>query len=93
LLERTEDHGARASYRAAILGADATFEGTATLGDDGSVELVIAGVTGELYDKLHMFAKLLARGAAKRRADGLTVWPPRVMRWRPLDGPDDGDDG
>jgi len=88
LLERTADHGARASYRAAILTADTTFEGTATLCDDGSVELAIEA-PAELADKLHMFAKLLARGATKRRDDGLVVWPARLLRWRPTETDDE----
>ncbi len=81
LLERTSDSGARASYRAQIVTADATYDGTATLGDDGHVELEIAA-PDELVAKLEMFAKLLARGAAKRREDGLPAWPARVLRWR-----------
>jgi hypothetical protein len=95
LLERLQvaEGGTRASYRAAILTADKTYEGTATLGDDGSTELALEGASAELFGKLQMFAKLLARGAAKRRIDGLAVWPARVQRWRPTAGSDgSGDD-
>ena len=88
LLERTADLGARASYRAAIVTAETTFEGEATLCDDGSIELTI-DAPAELADKLAMFGKLLARGANKRRADGLVVWPARLMRWRPAETGDD----
>ena len=85
MLERTGDHGARASYRAEIVTAEVTYAGTATLGDDGAVELAI-DAPEELAGKLGMFAKLLARGAAKRREDGLAVWPERLTRWRPTEG-------
>jgi hypothetical protein len=83
LLERTRDDGARATYRAAIYTPEATYASTAILADDGSVELVPTGAPGELDDALAMFAKLTARGAAKRREDGLPAWPGRVLRWRP----------
>ena len=69
LLERTADAGARASYRAEIVTAEATYAGTAELGDDGTVALA-------------MIAKLPARSAAKKREDGLPPWPARVLRWR-----------
>lgn len=83
LLERLSEDGARASYRASIYTPDAVFSTTATLADDGAVEL--AGPTGapaELEDKLAMFAKLTARGAVRREEDGLARWPARVLRWR-----------
>ena len=83
LLELVQDTGASASYRAAIATAGTTFDGTATLRDDGSVELAIAGAGDALVAKLQMFAKLVARGAAKRRDEGMPVWPARVTRWRP----------
>lgn len=82
LLERLTDDGARATYRAAIYTRDAVFAATATLADDGTVELGATGAPAELHDLLAMFGKLTARGAAKRRDDGLAVWPARVLRWR-----------
>jgi hypothetical protein len=82
LLELERDDGARASYRAAIYTPDATYEVAATLGDDGSVELPATGAPAELDDMLHMLARLTARGAARKRDDGLPPWPPRVLRWR-----------
>jgi len=85
LLERTADSGARASYRAEIVTAEATYAGTAELGDDGTVSLAIDAPAG-LRAKLEMFGKLLARGAPKRRDDGLVVWPERLTRWRPVEG-------
>lgn len=33
-------------------------------------------------DDLLMLARLTARGAARRVADGLPAWPPRILRWR-----------
>lgn len=83
LLERTSDGGARATYRAAIYTPDAVYASTATLDEDGGVELAPTGAPGDLDDRLAMFAKLTARGAAKRRGDGLPPWPARVTRWRP----------
>jgi hypothetical protein len=74
-----------AVYRVAIYTPDATFEGRATLADDGSVELVMVGDAvppNELVAMLEMQARLVARGAAKRRVDGLPAWPARVLRWR-----------
>jgi hypothetical protein len=76
-----EGGGARASYRAAIYTPDASYEGRATLDDSGAVTLELAA-PAELAGKLEMFAKLTARGAAKRREDGLPAWPARVLRWR-----------
>jgi hypothetical protein len=82
LLERLTDDGARASYRASIYTPDAAFTTTATLADDGTVELAATGAPEGLDDMLAMFGKLTARGAAKRRSDGLPVWPARILRWR-----------
>ncbi|MBX3158389.1 MAG: hypothetical protein KF773_20635 [Deltaproteobacteria bacterium] len=82
LLERERDDGARATYRAAIYTPDAEFAATATVADDGTFELAPTGAPEELHDMLAMQARLLARGAAKRREDGLPAWPARVLRWR-----------
>ncbi|MBA3398209.1 MAG: hypothetical protein H0T89_36625 [Deltaproteobacteria bacterium] len=85
LLERTAtagDDAARATYRTAIYTPDAEFTGTATLVDDGTVDVAPTGAPAELDDMLTMLAKLTARGAAKRREDGLPAWPGRLLRWR-----------
>jgi hypothetical protein len=82
LLLRDRDLGATASYRAAIYTPSETFEAVALLGEDGAVELGATGATGELHAALEMLARLTARGAAKRREDGLETWPVRVLRWR-----------
>jgi len=84
LLERdgAASDAPRARYRVAIYTPDAEHASTATLADDGSVELAPTGAAAELDAALAMFAKLTARGAAKRRDDGLPTWPARVLRWR-----------
>jgi hypothetical protein len=82
LLERREDGGATATYRAAIYTPSATYEGHATLVDDGSATVVATGAPEELVAMLAMLAKLTARAAAKKREDGLPPWPSRVLRWR-----------
>ena len=82
LLERDRDEGATAQYRAAIYTPDATFEGRATLGEDGSATVDVASAPAELSAALQMIAKLTARAAAKKREDGLPAWPQRVLRWR-----------
>jgi len=83
LLERLAEDGGRATYRASIYTPDTAYTSTALLADDGTVELAPSGADGDLDDMLVAFAKLTARGATKRRGDGLSPWPPRVLRWRP----------
>lgn len=82
LLERHEDHGASATYRAAIYTKDATYEGRATLVDDGSASVDVQGAPEDLVAMLAMLAKLTARAAPKKREEGLPAWPARVLRWR-----------
>jgi len=82
LLERESEAGARAQYRAAIYTPDAAYEGHATLDEDGSADVAIAGAPAELVAALQMLAKLTARAARKKREDGLAPWPARVLRWK-----------
>ena len=82
LLELERADGASAVYRATVFLPDAEFASTATLGESGSVDLAPTGAPGDLDETLAMFAKLLARGVAKRRDDGLPPWPQRLLRWR-----------
>jgi hypothetical protein len=82
ILERTEDQGARATYRASVYTPDAVFSSTATLVDDGTAELPATGAPAELDERLTTIAKLVARDANKRKEDGLVTWPGRIMRWR-----------
>jgi hypothetical protein len=81
LLERASEAVDRAEYRATIYTPTETFAGTAKLVDDGSVVIAIAAPP-ELVEMATMFAKLTARAAAKKRADGMPPWPARVLRWR-----------
>jgi hypothetical protein len=78
LLERVSD----GVYRAAIYTPTETFATEASLTEEGGVALGATGAPDELHAALEMLAKLTARGAAKRREDGLDVWPARVLRWR-----------
>jgi hypothetical protein len=82
LLDREAETGATATYRAVIFTPTATFEGRATLADDGTVAVAIEGAAAEHVEYLEMLAKLTARAAAKKRADGMPPWPARVLRWR-----------
>ncbi len=83
LLERTADTGAQASYRATIYTPESEHVTSAVLSDAGSVELAApSGAPAELEAMLVMLARLVARGASKRRDDGLAVWPARLLRWR-----------
>lgn len=82
LLERLSDQGAHATYRASIYTPDALFTAEATVADDGTSQLPATGAPGDLDERLATVVKLLARDAGKRRADGLVVWPSRILRWR-----------
>jgi hypothetical protein len=83
LLERAIEQGASATYRATIFTPDAEYATTLELSDDGSVSgRDPAGAPSDLAHMLARLASLTARGAAKRRADGLAAWPQRILRWR-----------
>lgn len=83
LLERDgAGDAAQARYRAAIYTPDAAFSATAVLDDDGAVELGATGAPDELHARLVSLCRLVARDAARLRADGLPPWPARVLRWR-----------
>jgi hypothetical protein len=86
LERRAVSAGAFAVYDASIATAEVTYRADATLHDDGTVELFAVGepAPAALMEKLTMFAKLTARSAPSRRAEGVPVWPARVTRWRPL---------
>ncbi len=86
LLERESvaDNGERATYRGSVYTADARY--------DYAVPLIMGEVpalaaTGEhappaLETKLATIARLIARDANSKRAEGLPPWPARVLRWR-----------
>ncbi|HEU0036779.1 MAG TPA: hypothetical protein VFQ53_39480 [Kofleriaceae bacterium] len=83
LLERSAESEDRATYRATIFTPDAEFHATLAMASDGSATLdAPTGAPAELEHMLVTLAKLTARGADKRREDGLVVWPPRILRWR-----------
>jgi hypothetical protein len=82
LLERTEDLGERATYRASIYTPEAVFTATAQVDEAGTTTVAPTGAPGDLDERLGTIVKLLARDATKRREDGLVVWPGRIMRWR-----------
>ena len=73
---------ARVTYRVSIFTPTETFAARAELGDDGSATLAATGAPAELDAAALMFARLVARGAAKKRTDGMPPWPARVLRWR-----------
>ena len=79
LLALVRADGGRATYAAWLIKPDGEHGTTAELDDRGTVTLA-----GEFdgVDDLRMLAKLTARAASKRVADGLPAWPPRVLRWR-----------
>jgi hypothetical protein len=76
--------GQRAGYRAVIFTPEERFEYSADMLLDGSVELRARGPAAgeELEGKLAIMARLMARDAARKRADDLPPWPHRVLRWR-----------
>ena len=81
-LVRASDDETRAEYRVAIHTPDAVYEGRAALCDDGTATVEAAEASEDLLAMLRMLAKLTARSAAKKREDGLSPWPHRVLRWR-----------
>ncbi len=76
---------ASAHYRVTITAADAVYRAIAELRDDGSAELIEEALPApaDLRAQVLVFARLTARGAPSRRAEGLPEWPARVQRWRP----------
>ncbi len=82
LLERVDDRNTSAEYRAVIYTPTAEYITVAQLFSDGRVDAAPSGAPDELDATLLLIAKLIARGTDKRRADGLAVWPTRILRWR-----------
>ncbi|MEZ4368076.1 MAG: hypothetical protein R2939_17615 [Kofleriaceae bacterium] len=80
---------AEAAYAATIYTPTEAFAYRARLAADGEVTLepIAAAAPAALEDALRMFARLTARGAPARAADGLGAWPARVLRWRPPRAP------
>lgn len=82
LLELDAELPTGARYRAAIYTPDTAFRATATLGDDGTVDLPPTGAPDELHARLLSIARLVARDAPRRRTTGMPAWPHRILRWR-----------
>lgn len=84
LLVLEEAGGDRAVYAASVYTPDAAFDYRATLASDGSAELEATGraATPEHEKRLRNLATSTARAAARKSADGLEPWPPRILRWR-----------
>lgn len=58
--------------------ADVDEHGGATLAPPaGAVD-----VPADLLTTATLLARVFARAAPSRRADGMTMWPPRFVRWR-----------
>jgi hypothetical protein len=74
----------RAVYAAWIYTPSEAFEYAATLSTDGEAALEVRGepATAEREKRLRNLAASTARAAARKIADGLPPWPPRIMRWR-----------
>ena len=86
-LERIEPGERAARYRGWILTPEASHAYQVDLTDDAAVVVGALGDAGapaadELTAMLTTIAKLTARAAAGKRADGLPPWPHRVLRWR-----------
>lgn len=84
LLTLEDSDGDRATYAAAVYTPDACFEYRATLEATGTAVLEPLGDPASPDDekKLENLVKSTARAAARKAADGLDPWPPRILRWR-----------
>lgn len=82
LLERVATSETGARYRATIFTPGEAFAADAALAEDGSVELGATGAPAELHARLATITRVIARDAAKLRADGMPPWPQRVLKWR-----------
>lgn len=82
----------RCRYAVTVATSAASYHGEAVLSADGAVALspLDPATPPELRAQLEIFARLLARAAPARIADGLPVWPERVQRWRPPPAPKQG---
>jgi hypothetical protein len=74
-----------AVYAATVETNQATHHAQVNILEDGSVDVGPAepALPADLLGRLTTFARLMARAAPTRRADGIAAWPARVTRWRP----------
>ena len=84
--EREDANEGRARYRCTIATPSARYVCLADLDDQGSASLAAeAGGTeapADLLASAVLLARVFARAAPSRRAEGMTMWPPRFVRWR-----------
>ena len=73
-----------ATYRAAIITPDQRYELDVVLHLDGTAELTPVGALPpeNLMSRITAHARQAARAAERRRADQLSPWPHRILRWR-----------
>jgi hypothetical protein len=80
------DDDDRARYHAVIYTPSERFDYEAELDTTGEVTLTAdmahGGIDSDLESKLHTIARLIARSAARKRAESLPAWPHRILRWR-----------
>ena len=76
--------GSRADYDAAVYTPDTAYHYDAVLDQRGNATLTPRGPVApdENEQALLKLARSTARAAARRVADRLEPWPPRLMRWR-----------
>jgi hypothetical protein len=77
-------NGFQADYDGAVYTPTEAFMYEAVLERSGRATLTPRGrrAPEEEEEELLKIAKSTARAAARRAADGLEPWPPRVLRWR-----------
>jgi hypothetical protein len=80
--EAIDADGEGARYKGGIHLPDASYAYGLALKSDGSALLEGGGRCAEHEERLVDLAKSLARGAARRREEGLAMWPERQVRWR-----------
>jgi hypothetical protein len=84
VLELSSASDGVAVYAAAVITPSARHDYRAELSESGDVSLTAVSdpASRDHEGMLAMIARLVARGAAGRRTDGLQPWPARITRWR-----------
>jgi hypothetical protein len=86
LLDRdgADGTGGSARYRGGVYTRDSEHCFVLVLAEDGSatIESADGEADAEHVERLLDLARSTARAAARRRSDGLSPWPDRVVRWR-----------
>ncbi len=83
-LETADGEGGGARYRGWVIVTTAAWPYRIELraGAEPALTAVGDAAPDDLEAALAMIARLTARAAGKKGADGLTPWPHRVQRWR-----------